>query len=174
LAPLLRRSQAPRGRTPLLKYKAKHRQKVSLLAALTLSPRRGRPGLYFSSLLDGGFEQGAVAWFLRQLLRHLRGRVIVLWDRGPVHRGPDIREVLSRHPRLELEELPPYAPELNPVEQAWKHLKWDKLCNLAPRDSTELEQAAFEVLHAIRYERERLRSFWEASDLPMPRWAFAA
>jgi transposase len=174
LAPLLRRSQAPRGHTPLIKCKAAHRQKVSLLAALTLSPRRGRAGLYFTSLINDHFDEVAVAWFLRQLLRHLRGRVIVLWDRGSMHHGPEIRQVLQRHQRLQLEELPPYAPELNPVEQIWKYLKWDKLCNFAPWDSNELEQTAFQELQAIRYDREQLRSFWEVSDLPAPKWAFAA
>jgi transposase len=174
LAPLRRRSQAPRGQTPLIKYKAKHREKVSLLAALTLSPRRGRAGLYFSSLINDSFEQVAVAWFLRQLLRHLRGRVIVLWDRGPMHQGPEIRAVLQRHGRLQVEELPPYAPELNPVETIWKYLKWDKRCNWAPADSNELEQTTFEELRAVRSDRDQLRSFWEVSDLPIPKWAFAA
>ena len=54
---------------------------------------------------------------MRQLLRHLRGKVIVIWDRGNMHRGDPIRQLLRDYPRLSIEELPPYAPDLNPVEQ---------------------------------------------------------
>jgi transposase len=169
LAPLVRRTLAPRGQTPLLKHKAKHREKVSSIAALTLSPQRGALSLYFSTLTNDSFDNTAVAWFVRQLLRHLRGRVIIVWDRGPMHRGPEIRRLLEDLPRLTLEQLPPYAPQLNPVEQIWTHLKWNRLCNLAPEDSVHLEKLVFKELHAIRYDRQRLRRFFEASDLPPPR-----
>ena len=173
LAPLVRRTLAPRGQTPILKHKAKHREKVSSIAALTLSPGRGDLSLYFSTLTNDSFDHTAVAWFVRQLLRHLRRHVILVWDRGPMHRGPEIRRLVHDFPRLILEQLPAYAPELNPVEQIWTHLKWNQLCNLAPEHSVELESLVYKELHAIRYDRQRLRGFFEASELPWPR-AFAA
>lgn len=169
LAPLVRRSLAPKGRTPLLKIKASHRDKVSLIAALTLSPNRRRLGFYFSSMVKDHFEQSAVAWFLQQLLRKLRGPVIVIWDRGNMHRGHDIRQLLERNPRLTLKQLPPYAPELNPTEQIWEYLKWSKLCNLAATDVYDLDQHVFRELDAVRYDQERLQSFWLGSDLPVSR-----
>lgn len=169
LAPLVRRTLAPKGQTPVLLHKAKHREKVSLIGALTISPRSQQLGLYFSSLINDSFDNETVAWFLRQLLRHLRGPVIVVWDRGAMHRGPKIRQLQQKHPRLHLESLPPYAPDLNPVERLWNYLKWGRLCNLAPRDSTELERVAYHELAAIRYEQSRLRSFWAGSELPVPR-----
>lgn len=169
LAPLVRRTLAPKGQTPILKHRAKHRDKVSLIAALTLSPQHKHLGFYFSSLVNGSFDGLAVAWFMRQLLKHLRGPVIVVWDRGTMHRGPEIRQLLADYPRLTLESLPPYAPELNPVEQVWTYLKWHRLSNLAPVDTTELDQIAFAELHSIRKNQPRLRSFWSGSDLPWPR-----
>jgi transposase len=169
LAPLVRRTLAPKGQTPLLKHRAKHRDKVSLIAALTLSPKIQRLGLYFSSLVNDHFEVVAVTWFLRQLLKHLRGQVIVVWDRGNMHRGEDIRQLLADYPRLHLEPLPPYAPELNPVEQIWTYLKWQRLCNFAAADAQELDEVVFRELHHIRYDQDRLRSFWNGSDLPWPR-----
>ena len=45
-----------------------------------------------------------------------RGRVIVLWDGDTNHKGPLVRDLLARYPRLQLEPLPTYAPQLNPVE----------------------------------------------------------
>jgi hypothetical protein len=169
LAPLVRRTLAPKGQTPLLKHRAKHRDKVSLIAALTLSPIQQHLGLYFSSLVNDHFEVEAVAWFLRQLLKHLRGHVIVVWDRGNMHRGEDIRQLLAAYPRLQLESLPPYAPELNPVEQIWTYLKWQRLCNFAPSDAHELDEAAFGELDNIRYNHDRLKAFWDGSELPWPR-----
>lgn len=169
LAPLLRRTLAPRGQPPILKQRAKHRDKVSMIGALTRSPLRRHLGLYFGTLLDGSFDQVAVAWFLRRLLRHLRGPVIVVLDRGNMHRGPAIRQLLHDHPRLILEPLPPYAPELNPVEQIWTYVKWSRLCNLAPRDSQHLEKLVRRELRVIRTDQQRLRSFWSGSALPRTR-----
>lgn len=168
LAPLVRRSLSPKGHPATLLHKAKHREKVSLMAALSVSPKTRRLGLYFSSLVNDSFDQAAVAWFLREVLKHLRGPVIVVWDRGPMHRGSEIRRLLEDYPRLALEALPPYAPELNPVEQIWTHLKWNRLCNLAPKDSVHLDQLVFEELHPLRNDHERLRKFWDGSELPWP------
>lgn len=169
LTPLVRRTLAPKGQTPILVHPARHRQKVSLIGALTLSPKAQRLGLYFSSLINDSYDSFTVAWFLRELLKHLRGPVIVVWDRGTVHKGPDIRQLLSDFPRLSLELLPPYAPELNPVEQMWGYVKWDRLSNYVPRDTKELEQRLFEEIHMCRHDQDRLRGFWRGSELPLPR-----
>ena len=169
LTPLVRRTLAPKGQTPILQHQGRHHHKVSLIAALTLSPQARHLGLYFSTLIDDHFEKVAAAWFLRELLKHLRGPVIVVWDRGNNHRGPEIRQLEAEFPRLTLEPLPPYAPELNPVEQIWTWLKWSRLSNFAPRDTQELDEKAFAELNAIRHDQDRLLSFWRGSDLPQPR-----
>lgn len=174
MLPLLRRTLAPRGKTPIFLSPAGHRHKVSMIAALCLSPRGRHLGLYFSSLIDGSYDGFTVAWFLRELLRHLRGRVIVVWDRGQMHRGPEIEQLLEKFPRLTLEQLPAYAPDLNPVEHLWNYLKWQQLPNFAPRDVQHLEQTAFERLHAIRYNNQKLLSFFDAADLPFPTRALAS
>lgn len=174
MAPLLRRTLALAGQTPIFKRQGKHREKVSNIAALSISPKRQRLGMYFSTLKNDFFEQTAVAWFLRQLLRHLRGPVIVVWDRGPMHHGDAIRQLQADFPRLSFEELPAYAPELNPVEQIWTFLKWSRLCNFAPADVHELEEKVFQELHAARLDQKRLRSFFDASELPFPTRALAS
>ena len=173
MAPLVRRSLAPKGQTPVLVHKVTHqgrgRDKVSLIAALSLSPKNQRLKLYFSSLINDYYDSFTVAWFLRQLLQHLRGPVIVVWDRGPMHQGPEIRQVLQDNPRLTLERLPAYAPELNPVEPLWSYLKWDRLSNFTAADSESLEATACQELEQLRNDRQRLRAIWDGSDLPWPR-----
>ena len=57
--------------------------------------------------------------FLRHLLRHLRGPVLVLWDGGRIHRGRALDRLQARCPRLRVERLPAYAPDLNPDEGVW-------------------------------------------------------
>ncbi|MFO0935688.1 MAG: IS630 family transposase [Gemmataceae bacterium] len=122
LSPLRRRSWAKRGCRPILRQLA-GAQRVSVIAALTLSPKTLRRNLFFQTLIDGTFDSTRIAAFLRDLLEHLRGKIIVVWDNGPMHKGPAIRTLLKRNPRLTVEHLPPYAPELNPVEALWSHLK---------------------------------------------------
>jgi hypothetical protein len=61
LAPVVRRTWAPCGRTPILHQRAAARQKVSIIAVLTLSPRRQRLGLYFSLRAN---ENVTTAWLV--------------------------------------------------------------------------------------------------------------
>jgi len=87
-----------------------------------VAPRRHRFGLYFD-LHARNITGTEVITFLRQLLRHLRGPVVLLWDGGKIHRRHDVQCVLRRHPRLEVHRFPGYAPELNPDELVWNYMK---------------------------------------------------
>jgi transposase len=168
LAPLLRRSQALRGHTPVCTQPGGHRDKVSIIAALTVSPVRQHLGLYFQTIPHGYVTAPTAAAFLHELLRHLRGRVIAVWDRGPIHKGPDLRQLLRRFPRLSVESLPPYAPDLNPVEFLWNHLKYDQLANLVPAGVLHLNCLVQATLEVAGDDQQRLRSCFEASELPFP------
>lgn len=166
LAPLVRRSLAFRGQTPVIEQRASHRDRVSLIAALSLSPKRRHIGLHFRTLPRGYANQERTAEFLRQLMRHLRHEVVVVWDRGNMHRGWAIRDVLRRFPRLKVELLPPYAPELNPVEYLWTHLKYGKLANYAPTNVPELNTRLRRHLREAKKSRTRLQTFYDSSPLP--------
>ena len=167
LSPLVRRTLAPRGQTPVLKTWGGHRERVSAMAALTLSPRRHRPGLYFCTYPKSFVNQERAADFLRNLLKRLRGPVIVVWDGGPMHKGDAIRAVLHDFPRLSLEKLPPYTPELNPVEYLWNHLKYGVLPNFMPDDVFHLNGVLKQRLCRARQSTQRLHSFFIQSGLPI-------
>jgi transposase len=166
LAPLVRRSLAPSGQTPVIEQRASHRDRVSMIAGLSLSPKRRHIGLHFRTLPRDYANQERTAEFLRQLMRHLRREVVVVWDRGNMHRGPAVRDVLQRFPRLNVEWLPPYAPELNPVEFLWNHLKYGKLANYAPADVPELNTRLRRHLHQAKKSPTRLQTFYESARLP--------
>ena len=170
MAPLVRRSWAPRGQPPVLEQKAGHREKVSVAAGLWLTPQRDRLGLSVQTLVNGYFSNEVVALFLEDVLVQLRGPVVVVWDGGSMHKGDPIEEVVEDWAgRLVLEPLPAYASALMPVEQLWTWLKYDRLCNFAPRDATQLEAVILRELAGVVGDQERLRNLFHASDLPLPR-----
>jgi hypothetical protein len=170
MAPLVRRTWAPRGQTPKLDQCGAPRQKVSVAAALWLSPRRDHLGLYFRTLPNGYFDSWYVAAFLEAMLRELAGRFVVVWDGGTMHRGDPIRQLTSHFAdRLSVEDLPPWAPMLCPVEPLWGWLKYDQLCNFAPHDAVELDGRVVAELTAIRDDQVFLRNLYHASELPLPR-----
>jgi putative transposase len=166
MSPLVRRTLAPRGHTPILKTKAAHREKVSITAALTISPQRQRLGLYWQTYPRSFVNSQRAAEFLRYLLQRLPGKMIVVWDGGPMHKGDPIRQVLHDFPRLTLERLPPYAPDINPVEYLWGYLKYGKLPNFLPDDVFQLDATLNEHMRRTRKSPERLHGYFKAAKLP--------
>jgi len=165
--PLVRTTLAPRGRTPVLAHRAAHREKLSVAAALALSPgSSGRIGLHCLTFPDAYVDAAGYAAFVHDcLLPTVRGPLVLLHDGGQMHRGPALREVLRTHPRLTVQRLPPYAPELNPVEGVWNFAKDKELANFVPRDLDELHEAVRRCLCDVRRDQHRLRSFFHATPL---------
>jgi transposase len=168
LNPTVRRCWSKTGQTPILDGDGGHRQKVSVIGALSVSPQQQRLGFYFQTRLDGYFRAGEVVEFLRDLLRLFRGKVVVLWDGGSNHKGPLIREFLKHNRRLRLVRLPASCPDLNPVEFVWSWLKWGKLSNFAPEQADPLNEWIVEYLMALKFDPGLLRILWNRSDLPFP------
>jgi transposase len=166
LNPLVRRTWAPAGRTPVLTGFGRHRDKVSTIAAISVAPVRRRVGLYWRTDADRYIDAAGVVEFLRDLLRHLRGKVIVAWDGGSNHRGPLGRGLLRRYRRLRLERLPGYAPDLNPVEAVWGYLKHGRMANFVPRHVRHLERVVRGHLTELGGQPELIRSLWAGSKLP--------
>jgi putative transposase len=163
LIPTVRRTWAPCGKTPLVFHRYQ-RDKISAISAVTVSPRRRHLGLYCHFHFDN-ITHLEVAAFLRLLLRHLSGHIILLWDGGSIHRGPAVRQLLARHPRLHVERFPAYAPELNPDEQVWNHFK-AQLANGSPLSAEDLLNDLTHVARRTRRSPKLLRGFVLESDLP--------
>ena len=170
MAPLLRRSWAPRGQPPESKHKAGHREKVSAAAALWLPPRRDRLRLAYQTLVNGYFTNLEVADFMSAAVEGLPEPIIALWDGGAMHKGGPIHELVDQSGgRLDIEPLPAHAPMLMPVEQVWKWLKYGRLCNFTPRDAVHLNEAVIRELEAVQENQELLENLFHLSDLPLPR-----
>lgn len=165
LIPTRRRTWGPEGQTPRLPYSYKH-DRISALAALTVSPIRQRIGLYARFQQDN-FKAAHVAPFLRQLLRHMPGPVILLWDQGKIHKGLAIEKVLQDNPRLQTEFFPKYAPELNPTEQVWNDFK-RHTANSLPLDKQDIRNSLHANKRRVCRSQDKLRSLILASKLPSP------
>jgi hypothetical protein len=83
MAPLARRTGAPRGQTPQLAHESR-RQKVPIAAALWLPPSRKRLGLFSETVVKAYFNPIQVAVFVDDFLTAHRGRWIGVWDGGPM------------------------------------------------------------------------------------------
>jgi transposase len=164
LIPSVRRTWAPRGQTPLLRHRQR-RERISVISGLSVSPRRRRCGLYFL-LSPKNIQHPEVCAFLRDLLRHLRGPVIVIWDNGTIHGGEAIRALQVRYPRLHLYRFPGYAPELNPDEGVWQLAK-RALANGRPDSQRELFRHLRSHLSRLRRSPALLRGCVRGSDLPL-------
>ena len=107
LQPLVRRSWAPRGQTPILRQWDR-RDRLSTISALTVSPRRQRFNLYWT-LHSHNIRSAEVLHFLKELRRHLPLGFILIWDRGRAHRAKNVQLWLADRERIDVEWLPPYA-----------------------------------------------------------------
>lgn len=135
--PNLHRTWAPKGKTPVLRAPFNW-NRLSSIGALALSPDRQRVRT-FLQLHPTSVRTPQVLAFLRALRRHLRGKVLLVWDNLGVHKSREVRAYLARQRHwLEVEWLPPYAPELNPVEYLWKHLKSGASANFCAEDLADL------------------------------------
>lgn len=160
MAPLVRRSWAPRGCTPVLTQRGRNWRKVSVIGALVISPRRRRVRAYFGFLPDANYDGESILGFLRQLRRSVRAPIELLWDRLLAHRGEAIASWQARHrARVRIHLFPPYAPELNPVELIWGHVKNNDLANFAPHELPELLDHTEVAILRIGDDEPLLRSF---------------
>ena len=165
LAPLVVKTWAPRGCTPLHRHRQGRRDKISVLSGISLSPKRHHLGLYYLLFYDN-IAQEEVCVFLRELLRQLRGPVIVLLDNSSTYQREPLQKLLGQHPRLRIEHFPAYAPELNPDEGVWSLAKRE-LANSCPKDVDELMEDIIRSINGIRSSPAKLRGCILQSELPL-------
>jgi transposase len=166
LIPTKRKTWGPQGQTPVIRYCYRH-DRMSALAALTVSAQRHRMGLYTRFQQDN-FNAADFVHFLRMLLSHVTGPVILLWDRLAAHKSA-ARQLQARFPRLHIEYFPAYAPELNPVEWIWQDFN-RHTANSLLRDKSHLRQRLHANRRRVSHTQAKLRSFVAASHLPSAPW----
>ncbi len=133
--------------------------KLSVSAGLTLRN-------FYLRLYPGAIGQEEVIDFLKALVRHVDQPLPIIWDRLPAHRSRLVREFIElSEGHIATEYLPPYAPELNPVEYIWAYWKQHELPNVCPKDYGELNQRARTALRRMRRKPRLVTAFWKQSSL---------
>lgn len=150
--PAVVRTYAPRGETPILHALLTH-DHLSAISGLTLD------GRLLVQIRERAFRGPEVVAFLRHLLRQIPGPLLVIWDGASIHRAQPVKHFLARGAaaRLQLEQLPGYAPELNPDEGIWNYLKHVELRNLCCADLAELTLELGLAVKRLRHKRHVLR-----------------
>jgi transposase len=162
LQPLVRRTWAPRGERPVM-YCWDRRDRLSVIAGLTLSAARHHVGLYFA-IHDQNIKTDEVQEFIRDVKRQVRKDLIVVMDRLPAHKSAAKRLEVDG---FEIEWLPAYAPDLNPTEALWSQTKYADMANFVPVDTLELELEAEFALETTQGDQRMLKSFFHAAKLPI-------
>jgi len=122
---------------------------LSVISAIT---QEGR--LYFASQ-ERAYTSEDVVEFLKELKRKIGGKLLLIWDGAPIHRGEAIKKYLGEGATkfLHLERLPGYAPELNPDEGIWQYLKRVELANTISKTLAELSLRLGEAVRRVRRKR---------------------
>jgi transposase len=163
LIPSVHKTWSPVGQTPILHHRYGH-DRISAISGISVSPKRFHCTLY-CQLYEDNIQNEEVATFLRFLLHQINGHLIVLLDNGQAHRGDSVQELLARTTRLHLEPFPSYAPELNPDEGVWNHLK-STLANGRPDSKEELMDVLSAEICGLATSQRLLRGCIQQSDLP--------
>lgn len=154
------RTYAPCGETPVLTALL-NRVHLSVMSGMTPA---GQLATLQRARAITGIESAA---FLRQLSGYFGGKLLVIWDGAAIHRSDEVKTFLarSRSEEVHLERFPAYAPELNPDEGVWQHLKHVELSNLCCRDLNHLGTELDLAIRRMRRWPDLIQSFFAGAGL---------
>ena len=121
---------------------------------------------FYFQMHSGTIRSAQVVEFLGHLRRHIKKKLLVIWDRSKTHRSRLVQQFITRQKgAIVLEYLPAYAPELNPVEYIWGYWKHHELPNFCPKSFGELSYHAIRALKRMRRRPKLITAFWSQAEL---------
>jgi transposase len=147
------RTYAPKGQTPTLRVPLS-RDHLSAISGITPE------GRLLLRVQEASVRSPDVVAFLRQVLQLVPGKLLVLWDGAPIHRGQPVKDFLAAGPahRLHLERLPAYAPEVNPDEGIWQYLKHVELRNVCCPTLHDVHEELRLAVRRLRRKRHAIQA----------------
>ncbi len=140
-----RYGRCPRGERLVDAVPAGHWQSNTLLAGVRLD------GVVAPMVLDGPVTGESFAEYVRlSLVPELRPGDIVVMDNLPAHKGAAVAEAIE-HAGCRLAYLPPYSPDLNPIESMWSKVK-SAVRKAAARTFDTLVDAVGDALRSVTAE----------------------
>ena len=155
LRPPKARTWARRGKTPVVTVTGKGSGRVSIAGLLCLAPgHRGR--LLFRTITHRGrqgerssFTEADYIALLDAAHRLLGAPIVLVWDNLNTHVSKAMRALIDTRDWLTVIQLPAYAPDLNPTEGVWSHLK-RAIANLTAHGVDHLARTVKRRLHQIQ------------------------
>ena len=121
---------------------------------------------FYFRIYEGAIKKEQIVDFLAALVGHLGQPLLIVWDRLPGHRSRLVQEYIAGlQGWISTAYLPPYAPELNPVEYIWGYWKQHELPNVCPKDYWQLSEAARRTLRRMRRRPRLITAFWKQASL---------
>ena len=152
------RTWARKGHTPVIQFHFNWTH-ISVIAGLS-------PTHCMFRLHEGSIKKEQHVEFLKALRAHLRRPLLIIWDGLKAHRSKLVREYLdSTGGDLQMSFLPPYSPDLNPVEFLWAWLKRHALANFCPDNLDELHTAARAKLKSAQHRPSIIAACWVQAGL---------
>lgn len=148
---------APRRKPPVLRRKSQRRQ-ISTIAALTMN------GRIYKRHHRQAIRGPQVVRMLRHLRACLKRPLVVIWDRSSTHRSRVVKDYLATEPKISVEWLPPYAPELNPEEFCHGNVK-QQLRNTTPNSIDQMQRQIDRGFNRLRQRPDLLLSFFNHAGL---------
>mgnify|MGYP001560725821 FL=1 len=154
LSPILGRTWAPKGQTPIQQVTGKR----GGVAAMSAISKHGR--LVFR-LLEKRINSNDIIAFLLQILKHHPHRhVVVVMDRAPCHTSRKTKAFIDSQRRLHVFHLPSYSPDWNPDEKVWNHLKHQEMKSHQARTKSEMKKVAHQKLTKMQRNHRQLRGIF--------------
>jgi len=139
-----------------------------VIGAITISPKQRRFGFYFLLSEDNANLHGeSVMQFMERVRRRIRRPITLLGDRILIHRAKPVAKWLTKHRTVVVDPFPPHAPELNPVDNVWSYVKYDRLTNYAPRNLSELRERITAEFSRLQKRPDLRKAFFNRTGLSL-------
>ena len=145
-----------RGQTPVVQRPGQ-RQSISAASAVNAT------GAFWFCTYEGALNAELFVELLQQMMKYRRKHVHLVLDSLPAHKTALVKKyVASTEGRLTLHFLPGYAPELNPDELVWSHVKRTGTARRPLQKGEKLRDKIEEQLANLQQMPDLVRSFFEA------------
>lgn len=159
LLPGVVRTYAPRAQTPIIKTLLSYAH-LSVMSGITMD------GHLLTLTRKRALTSVDSVRFLKHVKYQRQSKLLVIWDGSPIHRKEVTRFMADGGAAyIHLEQLPAYAPELNPAEGVWQHLKHVELRNVCCKDLSHLGRELTLAMMRLRSKPHVIRSFFAGAGL---------
>ena len=172
LRPPRARTWAPRGRTPVIAVSGSGSGRISVAGLVCVKPGRRSRLLYRVKVHRRrkgerrSFAEADYAALLDAAHQYLNAPIVLIWDNLNTHVSAAMRKLAASRDWLHVIQLPAYAPDLNPTEGVWSHVK-RSLGNLAATGTDHLAAIVKNRLKRIQYRPELLNGFLAQTGLTL-------